>query len=72
MAPSRHDWKIVDWDVKPQHKQTKLDLQVVFSNSSVGFKAGNNIHCQIIWSHNKLGSLSITKTSPDTLLLICE
>ena len=19
MAPSRHDWKIVDWDVKPQH-----------------------------------------------------
>ena len=18
--PSRHDWKIVDWDVKPQHK----------------------------------------------------
>ena len=20
--PSRHDWKIVDWDVKPQHKQT--------------------------------------------------
>ena len=23
MAPSQHDWKIVDWDVKPQHKQTK-------------------------------------------------
>ena len=23
VAPSRHDWKIVDWDVKPQHKQTK-------------------------------------------------
>ena len=22
MAPSRHDWKIVDWDVKPQHNQT--------------------------------------------------
>ena len=21
MAPSWHDWKIVDWDVKPQHKQ---------------------------------------------------
>ena len=20
-GPSRHDWKIVDWDVKPQHKQ---------------------------------------------------
>ena len=26
VAPSRHDWKIVDWDVKPQHKQTKLTL----------------------------------------------
>ena len=25
MAPSRHDWKFVDWDVKPQHNQpTKL------------------------------------------------
>ena len=23
VAPSRHDWKIVDWDVKPQHKQNK-------------------------------------------------
>ena len=22
VAQSRHDWKIVDWDVKPQHKQT--------------------------------------------------
>ena len=21
VAPSRHDWKIVDWDAKPQHKQ---------------------------------------------------
>ena len=27
MAPSRHDWKIVDWDVKPQHNQpTKVLL----------------------------------------------
>ena len=23
MAPSRYDWKIVDWDVKPQHNQPK-------------------------------------------------
>ena len=22
VVPSRHDWKVVDWDVKPQHKQT--------------------------------------------------
>ena len=26
MAPSRHDWKIVDWDVKPQHNQPTKDL----------------------------------------------
>ena len=26
VAPSRHDWKIVDWDVKPQHKQTNYFL----------------------------------------------
>ena len=33
VAPSRHDWKIVDWDVKPQHKQTKpykIPVQNVF------------------------------------------
>ena len=38
MAPSRHDWKIVDWDVKPQHNQpiilqliqfTQLILQLI-------------------------------------------
>ena len=22
VAPSRHDWKVVDWDIKSQHKQT--------------------------------------------------
>ena len=27
VAPSRHDWKIVDWDVEPQHKQTKSTHQ---------------------------------------------
>ena len=29
VAPSRHDWKIVDWDVKPQHKQTKMRVTKV-------------------------------------------
>ena len=33
VAPSRHDWKIVDWDVKPQHKQTRGYLQ----RTGVGF-----------------------------------
>ena len=23
VAPIQHDWKIVDWNAKPQHKQTK-------------------------------------------------
>ena len=31
MAPSRHDWKIVDWDVKPQHNQpTNQPHQTVY------------------------------------------
>ena len=25
MAPSRYDWKIVDWDVKPQHNQPNME-----------------------------------------------
>ena len=34
MAPSRYDWKIVDWDVKPQHNQPTNQLSNVsqFSN----------------------------------------
>ena len=31
MAPSRHDWNIVDWDVKPQHKQTNKPLEKILS-----------------------------------------
>ena len=30
VAPSRHDWKIVDRDVKPQHKQTNYDLTFIY------------------------------------------
>ena len=32
MAPSRHDWKIVDWDVKPQHNQPKPVLSTTSSS----------------------------------------
>ena len=28
VAPSRHDWKIVDWDVKPEHKQTNPPQEI--------------------------------------------
>ena len=31
MAPSRHDWKIVDWDVKPQHNQP-IPTRLVFKS----------------------------------------
>ena len=35
MAPSRHDWKIVDWDVKPQHNQPTITANEM---STVAFK----------------------------------
>ena len=33
MAPSRHDWKIVDWDVKPQHNQLILCSALILNYS---------------------------------------
>ena len=33
VAPSLHDWKIVDWDVKPQNKQTNKDSKDNFTDS---------------------------------------
>ena len=38
VAPSRHDWKIVDWDVKPQNKQTN------FSQELWGLEDWNLVH----------------------------
>ena len=36
MAPSRHDWKIVDWDVKPQHKPTnQLTEFIIYLTTSI-------------------------------------
>ena len=39
MAPSRYDWKIVDWDVKPQYNQptnsnvlTTLIIGIIMGN----------------------------------------
>ena len=44
MAPSRHDWKIVDWDVKPQHNQpimsqcdTTFDPKINVGHSDICF-----------------------------------
>ena len=36
VVPSRHDLKIVDRDVKPQHKQTNKHLLVGMSNFLLG------------------------------------
>ena len=33
MAPSRYDWKIVDWDVKPQHNQLSYWVSAVNEHS---------------------------------------
>ena len=35
VAPSRHDWKIVDWDVKPQHKQTNNAIRQKWHDASL-------------------------------------
>ena len=40
MAPSRYDWKIVDWDVKPQHNQPTNFLSI-----SVSTAYFNLLHC---------------------------
>ena len=37
VAPSRHDWKIVDWDVKPQHKQKITKILPMNINMTTGF-----------------------------------
>ena len=41
MAPSRHDWKIVDWDVKPQHNQPTAGH-------------GSSIGCVWVWYARRL------------------
>ena len=39
MAPSRHDWKIVDWDVKPQHNQPK-EIWIIGASSRENLSSG--------------------------------
>ena len=51
MAPSRHDWKIVDWDVKPQHNQPTNNAGRYLSRS-FGCSAHivSNIYFNIAWN----------------------
>ena len=43
ITPSRHDWKIVDWDVKPQHKQTCQSHLVCVWGGGGGRGGRNNL-----------------------------
>ena len=43
MAPSRYDWKIVDWDVKPQYNQPTI-FYVIYLNVH-----GNTLMLKIVW-----------------------
>ena len=44
MAPSRHDWKIIDWDVKPQHKQTLCCVSTRFIRWSISISVPLLLH----------------------------
>ena len=52
VAPSRYDWKIVDWDVKPQHKQTnKVRISAILEHwlwSYVTLSVKTNFHRLIV------------------------
>ena len=61
MAPSRHDWKIVDWDVKPQHNQPKNGLFVVIGYVVVNLV--NNLYTSFL---NWLMQLNINKMIGDS------
>ena len=56
MAPSRHDWKIVDWDVKPQHNQP--------TNTPYMYM------CLIGWVQNKVESLRFMRVYDYTITLV--
>ena len=76
MAPFRHDWKIVDWDVKPQHNQPTILCQKInvirfLSNWSsspflsccgAGTAADTEMTTQLISSQLQLHKLNTNRT----------
>ena len=44
VAPSQHDWKIVDWDIKPQHKQTNY-MYMIARECTIGFQMSDAGPC---------------------------
>ena len=67
MAPSRYDCKIVDWDVKPQHKQTNKQTCTLFlQDTSIGSEATGE---QLINSISRVFLVSFKEKTPATLHL---
>ena len=57
MAPSRHDWKIVNWDVKPQHNQpTKIRRKgnTIHGHRRPFAKYTISLTIKAVWNHSIL------------------
>ena len=81
MAPSRYDWKIVDWDVKPQHNNNKKSIPVT-SNFLHQNPAGNMlpglqvlklslIHCRFKERHTRKTCKNCSYDAVEPLIVIC-
>ena len=73
MAPSRHDWKIVDWDVKPQHNQPTYRYCMSDYKSSWGRRS-----CRPYWTnptsswYSLLGSCPVASSAVGLLSYSCK
>ena len=66
MAPSRHDWKIVDWDVKPQHNQPTNLLTRRFgrrTGGSVSYRVSFTFSVNLTGDFRGLRTILISKAS---------
>ena len=83
MAPSRHDWKIVDWDVKPQHNQPTLsraywvNLQIIWKKilwkySIQSFKTADSILLSLVMTDNGRCEIPSGRLAPGWALLCCK
>ena len=53
MAPSRHDWKVVDWDVKPQHNQPKSPWKALGAKTTLpAISYSRYLYWQLYWKQN--------------------
>ena len=72
MAPSRHDWKIVDWDVKPQHNQNHLDEHKLLSDRQHAFRKGHSCETQLTTVINDWAKILDNRGQVDTFILDFE